>query len=433
MTDSSVLFALNFKTLTETIVLGSSLFNLYLSFRSYAKTERQSELPEKLKSIATLNVSQAEFTKNREYNIDKKMYGLITSVLDLIILLICIHFDYFSFVWNSLFLKHGGVYRPAFYFIVIEQLRSLLVEIPSTYYYNFVVENKHGFNKMTIHTFFTDKIKTLFLGLIFQFFLFGILVYCMEKYQDKFILFAWIGAIGLTSVYLLLYPTFIAPMFNKFEAFNQENEKEKKVHDELIQLCSQLNFPLGKLYKIDGSKRSDHSQAYFFGFLGKKQIVVFDTLIEKASVEEIVAIVGHELGHWHHRHNIQMIIFAFAHIGLILYLFSFIFNNAQLYTDFGFIQKSYFMGLNMFFLLYSPIGVIVEAIMCFNVRRNEYQADQFAVKLGRGTHLLSGLTQLFRDNKADMDPDEIVALFRHTHPNLIDRTNAINQQMNKTK
>lgn len=433
MTHSSDSLPFNIKCAAELIVFTSSLFDLYLNYRSYSKSKRQTSLPEKFKKIASLNIDQEEYEKTRLYTLDKLTFGLIKSVFETIVTCCLIRFDYFSILWNLLYNKYGGVYRPAFYFVLVEQCRTLLIDTPFSYYYNFVTEKNHGFNKMTLTTFVTDKVKVFILSMIFQIVFFGLMICCMEKYQEKFIMFAWTCAICMCAVYLFLYPNYIAPLFNKFEPLDENNPKEKLVNAELIKMCNELNFPLGKLYKIDGSKRSDHSQAYFFGFLGKKQIVVFDTLIEKVEVPEIVAIVGHELGHWYHQHNVHMIILSFSNIGLILYLFSFILNNDQIYKDFGFVNKSYFMGFNIFFLLYTPIGVIIEAFLCFVIRRNEYQADRFAVRLGKGQDLTNGLLKLFKDNKADLDPDEIYSLFKHTHPNLIDRTDAINQELKKLK
>jgi STE24 endopeptidase len=419
------------KYLTELLVLISGLFDIYLNYRSYTKTRRQLTMPDKFKAVETLQMDQTAFAKAREYNLDKEKFAIFKGILEIMVVLALLKFNYFSCVWNALYERFGGVYRPAFAFILAEQLRSLITEVPLSYYSNFVIEERHGFNKMTVTTFVTDKVKTFFISIIFQFIFFGAIVGCMERFREKFIVFAWVAAIAICCVYLLLFPTYIAPLFNKFEALNLEDPKEAAVHRELVALCDKLGFPLGKIYKIDGSKRSDHSQAYFFGFFGKKQIVIFDTLIAKASVDELVAVVGHELGHWYHRHNIQMIVLSFLNIGLILYVFSFMLENDQMYQDFGFKNKAYFMGLIMFFLLYSPLGILIHAIFCAVIRRNEYQADRFAVGLGKGADLLLGLGKLFKDNKAELDPDEMVALFRHTHPNLIDRTTAIKETMRK--
>jgi STE24 endopeptidase len=380
-----------------------------------------------------LEMTEEEYQKNRSYTIDKKVFEMLKSILELVILLLLIHFDYFSRLWNYLFLVIGGTYMPALIYVITDQLRSTVIETPLSYYFNFSIEHKHEFNKMTLNTFVSDKVKSLLIGLLCQIIFFGALIYFMEKYEEKFIITGWLCTMGLISTYMFIYPSYIAPLFNKFESLNKQSEKERQIHCELVNFCSQWNFPLDKIYKIDGSKRSDHSQAYFFGFIGKKQIVIFDTLIEKMSVEEIVAIVGHELGHWYHRHNFKMIGIAYAYIGFTLYLFSLILNNDQMYSDFGFLNKSHFMGLNVFCMLYSPIDVIYQTMLCVLVRWNEYQADRFSVGLGKGKELLSGLIKMFKDNKSELDPDAIVDMLKNTHPNLIDRTEAIRQSIKKNE
>lgn len=182
---------------------------------------------------------------------------------------------------------------------------------------------------------------------------------------------------------------------------------------------------------MDGSLWSDHSQAYFFGIFKKKKIVIYDTLIEKLSEKEIVAVLGHELGHWYYLHNMQMIGLSFLNTGFVLYLFSFMINNQWLYKDYGFTKINYFMGMNIFFLIYTPIAVVLKALLCYVSWKNEYQADFFAIKQGYGKYLGQGLMKLFKDNKANMDPDELYSLFHHTHPNLVERLGAINAEIRK--
>ena len=198
-------------------------------------------------------------------------------------------------------------------------------------------------------------------------------------------------------------------------------------------LCKKIEFPLTELYKIDGSKRSAHSQAFFFGFFNKKKIVVYDTLIEKASVKEIIAIVGHELGHWKHKHNVAMLIIQNLFIYLFMGLFSLFLNSDKFYYDFGFSNKYPFMGITIFTIFFSPISIICSALICAIVRRNEFQADRYSASLGMGEDLAKGLSALFKDNKADLDPDHLYALFNRTHPGLSERLAALDTEMTKRK
>ena len=427
----NLLSFLDFKSSSELLMLMSFFFDFYLTFRAYWKIQKTTQLPEKFKKYEMLKLNSSEFQKNREYNIEKKQFQIVKSMFDFLFNFSFVFFNLIGALWNSIYRKHPGVYSPAYRYMFIMTLFSTAIESAFSYYNNFVIEQKHGFNKMTVKLFLSDLVKSFILENVFQFLAFGAILHCLETYQENFILFAWFSLVFLLCVYIFMYPTYIAPMFNKFENLNEEDPKEKQLSDALVKMCNELNFPLGHIYKIDGKTRSDHSQAYFFGFFGKKQIVIYDTLIEKVSVDEIVAVVGHELGHWYHSHNIMTICVSFANIGFVFYLFSHIVNNDAMYTDFGLINKSYFIGLIIFLMLYSPLSIITNALTCFMIRTNEYQADRFAVRLGKGNDLISGLVKLFKDNKGDLDPDEFVALFRHTHPDFIDRVEAIQAEMKK--
>jgi STE24 endopeptidase len=422
---------LNYKFLSGSIVLASYFFESYLDLRQYKKTRSTTALPKHLADIPELRVEPEEYRKNRAYNIDKQSFHLFRSTCSLFITLGLLYVNYMANLWELFFFSTESLLWALVLYLLVESVRGVLIDTPFSYYANFGIEEKHGFNKMTLHTFVTDIGKSFVISFILEFVFFGILVYLMEKLQEKFIIYAWVIIMILALVVLVIYPTAIAPWFNKFEPLGTGSEKEKILREKVEVLCKELGFPLGEVFKMDGSKRSDHSQAYFFGVLGKKKIVIYDTLLEKLEVEEITAVLGHELGHWKHKHNVQMICVSFLNIGLMLYLFSFFLNNDKMYFDHGFGQKHYFMGLNLFMMIYGPLGILIRAAICWLSRRNEYQADRFAISLGKGKELASGLIKLFKDNKANMDPDELYSLFHHTHPNLGERLAAIKFEVSK--
>jgi len=422
---------LNYKFLNGSFALVSYLFETYLDLRQYKKTRTTTALPKHLAEISEIRVDPEEYKKNRAYNLDKQSFNLFRSTLTLFISLALLYMNYMAGLWELFFFGTDSLIWALVLYLLVEAIRGVLIETPLNYYSNFGIEENHGFNKMTLNTFISDIGKSFLISYVIELIMFGILVYLMERLQEKFIVYAWVLIMAFSLFILVIYPTVIAPWFNKFEPLGAGSEKEKVLREKLEIMCKELGFPLGEVFKMDGSKRSDHSQAYFFGVLGKKKIVVYDTLLEKLETEEILAVVGHELGHWKHKHNVQMITTAFLKIGFVLYLFSFFLNNDKMYFDHGFGQKHYFMGLNLFMMIYSPLEILTKAGICWLSRRNEYQADRFAVSLGRGKPLASGLIKLFKDNKANMDPDELYSLFHHTHPNLAERLAAIKFEISK--
>ena len=219
-------------------------------------------------------------------------------------LVFLIQVNFFSAVWNKSYEKTESIFLSLIALIIVESFVNLIHSTAFNYYRTFYLEESYGYNKTNLKTFVTDIIKQTLLSIVVS----GIFLYLisliMNYFEEKFIIYSVIFTIIFTIVLLVLYPTVFAPLFNKFENLDTNVEKEKQLKEKIEKLCTELNFPLTHLYKMDGSKRSSHSQAYFFGILHKKKIVVYDTLIEKLQLEEIVAVVCHELGHWYYYHNI---------------------------------------------------------------------------------------------------------------------------------
>ena len=423
---------INYKVIGNVILCMSHFFSTYLNLRQYFK-QNDRRMPKKLKDLKGYELSSDEFFKTKEYNAERMAFTIVKSSIELIITVFLIMVNYYPLVWESCFQYTDSMYLSIILFTIIETLRGTLLDIPFSYYHTFYLESKYEFNKTTHKTFIADKIKGVLLTLIIGNVFYCLITFIMEYFQEQFVVIAWVATTILTLVIVFLYPSVIAPLFNKFENLDQNNEKEKSIQTELEQLCKDIGFPLGKIYKMDGSKRSAHSQAYFFGLFGKKQIVIYDTLIEKTSVKEILAIVGHELGHWKHKHNVVMIVMQVSVIGIFLSTLSLMLENDKFYYDFGFSNKYYFIGLTMFSIFFVPLNIIIHAISCFITRLCEYQADRFSVHLNKGQELLDGLIHIYKDNKGDPDPDHLYALFNHTHPNLLQRAQAIQLELSKRK
>jgi STE24 endopeptidase len=222
---------------------------------------------------------------------------------------------------------------------------------------------------------------------------------------------------GFQMFFMMIFPTFIQPLFNKFTPL-PEGSLRKKIEA----LAKRLKFPLYKLFVVDGSKRSAHSNAYFFGFFNNKRIVIYDTLINTSTEEEVVAVLAHELGHWHFNHVLSNMIIVQVQLAAIFYLFSLLIKLPSLYVQFGFIHETpVFIGFLLFQFVYSPMDSIMTFLINSMTRSKEFQADAFAKKLGYTEQLKSGLIKLHTSNLANSNPDTLYSMYHHSHPPLMQR------------
>jgi len=223
---------------------------------------------------------------------------------------------------------------------------------------------------------------------------------------------------------ITIYPIAILPLFNKLSPL-----EEGKLKTDVEDLAKKLKFPLKELYVIDGSKRSAHSNAYFFGLPWKKHIVIYDTLIEKSENEEVVAVLAHELGHWSLGHTTKLFGISQAHFFYIFALFSVFVNNNSLYSDFGFTtQHPIIVGFLLFSDILGPLDNVIKLLMNILSRRFEFEADAFANGLGYNTELARSLIKLQIQNLSTMDADWMFASYHFSHPILSERLKALNWQ-----
>ncbi len=264
-----------------------------------------------------------------------------------------------------------------------------VLSMPTGLYHAFVLEEKFGFNKMTLRTYFTDTVTQQALAVVLGGPALAAILAIIQRTGDRFFYYVWVFSVVVQLFMITVYPIFILPLFNKLTPLEDGALKEG-----VEALAKRLNFPLTNLFVIDGSKRSAHSNAYFFGLPWKKHIVIYDTLIEKSETEEIVAVLGHELGHWSLSHTIKL--FALSqvrprrrfklpkrlladsfqfHLFYILILFSAFINNKSLYRSFGFVQEQpIFIGFVLFNEILAPMDIILTFTMNIISRKYEFEA-----------------------------------------------------------
>lgn len=289
-----------------------------------------------------------------------------------------------------------------------------VVEIPLSYYRIFVIEEQFGFNKMTPGMFFADLIKqALLMALMGAPLLFGIL-WLMEKMGENWWLYAWVAWITFNLLLLAVFPTWIAPLFNKFTPLEDASLKER-----IELLLKKCGFKSSGLFVMDGSRRSNHGNAYFTGFGKTKRIVFFDTLLSRLEPAEIEAVLAHELGHFKHRHVIKRIVVSFLMSLAFFWLLGYLMNQNWFYEGLGVAVESVpstAMALLLFFLVMPVFTFLFHPVSSIYSRKHEFEADAYAAQHASADDLIRALVKLYQDNAATLTPDPLHSTFYDSHP-----------------
>ncbi|UJR25318.1 hypothetical protein I4U23_006669 [Adineta vaga] len=454
-----------------------SLWEHYLSYRQYKNYKRHRTVPAELTDVMT----EEELSKARSYAIDKMRYNEIHSIFNEVETTILLLVGVLPWVWK----KSGNILASYDYknheilqsilFILMFMIYSTLSGIPWSYYYHFVLEEKHGFNKQTRIFFIKDTIKKLLVSTVLTLPIASLLIKIIQIGGDYFFIYAWLFITIMSLGIAFIYPNYIAPLFDRYDPL-----REGDLRSSIERLAEKLHFPLAKIYVVEGSARSAHSNAYFYGFFKAKRIVLYDTLIkgysltktkdddkekktddapEKVSVEEkttthrqttkdknnddeattkkkadkgcesdeVLAVLCHEFGHWSLNHNLINMSISFLNLFLVFAIFAALFKRTVLYKAFGFTkQQPILMGLLIIFqYVLSPYSELFSFALTVLSRRFEFQADDFAVKLNHGEPLGRALKKLEIDNMSYPFSDFLYAKYHYSHPTLLERLKTI--------
>ena len=295
--------------------------------------------------------------------------------------------------------------------IVSAMIVSSLIDIPFDYYKTFTVDEKFGFNKMTRSMFFSDMLKHSIVGVILGAPILFAALWLMQGAGAYWWFYLWVVWSAFNLLMLAVYPTFIAPFFNKFTPLKDESLKQR-----IEALLTKCGFKSQGLFVMDGSARSSHGNAYFTGFGASKRVVFFDTLLERLNPDEIEAVLAHELGHFRHHHVIKRIALMFFVSFVGLALLGWLMNQGWFYSGLGVTEASSYMAL-VLFLLVSPVFLfLLRPLMASYSRKNEFEADDYAAKHADAKHLVEALVKLYRDNASTLTPDPLHSAFYDSHP-----------------
>lgn len=403
------------------------LWEIYLAIRQFKKASKTKEIPGSLKNIMTKDT----YDKARRYSIDKIKFGFVKDTFSIMLTSVVIYKGYLADVWyfvEDMNLKiEGEVAASCMWLCLINTIQTVF-DLPLTIYYTFVLEENYGFNKQTATFFAWDRVKSYILGQVLMQPISAMVIVIIKYGGEYFFFWLWLAMGVITLLLMTIYPTVIAPLFDKYRPL-----EEGELRTQIEALAASLKFPLTKLYVVEGSKRSSHSNAYFYGFFNNKRIVLFDTLFANpqaggCSNEEILAVLSHEMGHWQYNHIGKNLLMIQVNLFLMFLAFSLIFKSPLIYQCIGFRAglQPVIVGLIVTIqIVMLPYNALISFCMTCLSRRFEFQADSFADNLGRGEALSSALVQLNKDNLGFPVYDNLFSSWHHSHPPLLERIAAL--------
>ncbi|MFC1846991.1 M48 family metallopeptidase [Chloroflexota bacterium] len=369
-----------------------------------------------------------EYRKSQLYIRTRTRFSLIVNSFALLLLLAFWFsggfnwFDQFVRSWDFTATVNGLLYIGLLFFAY------MLFTLPFSIYSIFVIEERFGFNRTTPGTFLLDQVKGLSLILLLGgSLLAGILA--LFQYAGSYAwLYCWAAVITFSLVMQYLAPTWIMPLFNKFTPMEKGELKEA-----ILKYAHSVNFPIKNVFVMDGSKRSSKSNAFFTGFGSNKRIALFDTLIDKHTTAEMVAILAHEIGHYKKKHILQGTVISILHTGIVFFLLSLFLGSPELYQAFYMEKESVYAGLLFFSLLYTPIELVLSIVMQMFSRKNEHEADHFAAETIDNPHnLIDALKKLSATNLSNLTPHPFYVFLNYSHPPLLQRIQAVQDVKNRS-
>lgn len=364
------------------------------------------------------------YQKSQAYLKTRTRFGWIVGGFDLLVLLLFWFGGGFAFLDEQV--RHLGwpmLWTGLIYIGALLGLKALLAA-PFSAYATFVIEQRFGFNQTTWGTYIKDRIKSVVLAVLLGAPLLAAVLAFFQYAGAHAWWLCWLATVIFMLLVQYIAPTWIMPWFNRFDPL-----QDGPLRDAIMDYARRIDFKLDDIFVMDGSRRSSKSNAFFTGFGRHRRIVLFDTLVLKHSVDELVAVLAHEMGHYKERHILKSLLIGILQAGVMFYILSFFITYKGLFDAFYVPQVSVYAGLVFFGMLYAPLdgltGLAVQAIS----RHHEYAADRFAVKTtGRGQALIMALKKLSVHNLSNLQPHPLYVFLNYSHPPLLQRIEAIEDQ-----
>ena len=368
------------------------------------------------KSLQLLDISKDDNDKSRQYNVEKLNLSMIKNIFYIAWIYIILLGGLFKYINITLFNYDIDSSYVDLITILITYIIVHISMIPFSFYSNFIIETKYGFNTSTKMLFFKDNLISLVLTLpIIS--LLSLVFFKLVTYQSYWWLLMSLALFAIIIISMFIYPTYISPIFNKFKKLQNENIK-----NEIKDLSERTNFSIENIYVMDSSKRSKHPNAYFTGFSSNRRIVFYDTLIDLLSPREIKAVLAHEIGHYKHKHIIKSLMMSACVLFASMFFISQLINNAN-YLEILNLPINSSSQLIALFFTYQIISFFTDPFFSSLSRKNEYEADIFASRQVEKEFLISSLTKLYKSNLSFLIPNKFYAIFYFTHPTVLERIN----------
>ncbi|MGL5001336.1 MAG: M48 family metallopeptidase [Casimicrobium sp.] len=362
----------------------------------------------------TETIALSDHQRAADYTAARGSFGSLESTFGLVVSIAMLFFG-LAWLWNVTAIFTDAVWLRELLLVVLMSAITGVLGLPFSYYSTFNIEERFGFNKTTKATFWIDLVKGTLLSAALLLPLLALVFWLMRAAGSLWWLYAWGIFIGFQLLMLAIYPTFIAPLFNKFTPLDKEDTKSA-----IEGLMKRTEFESKGLFVMDGSKRSAHGNAYFTGFGKAKRIVFFDTLLEKLNNNEIVAVLAHELGHFKRKHILKRIVLMAIMSLAFFAAVAWAMQQPWLYTSFGFAadtgKTAPGVALILFSLALPPLLFWLGPLSAAYSRKHEFEADAYAAQVSSKSDLIVALTKLYRDNANTLTPDPLYSAYHHSHP-----------------
>jgi STE24 endopeptidase len=405
------------QTILIIILIISAISYLFDQFLDYLNLKAQrKDIPDEIAAF----YEKEKYLKSMDYYKAQARFSFFTSALGFIASMLMLSLDGFGWIDHLLRPHFQNEIALALVFFGVIMLASDILTMPFQLYSTFVIEEKFGFNKTTPKTFITDKLKGYILGGTVGGGLLSFLIYLIHQLGPGF--WIWFGIVA--SLFILFvnmfYTSLILPLFNKLTPLPDGDLKSA-----IESFAHKINFPLDNIFVMDGSKRSKKANAFFSGIGKKKKIVLYDTLIDNHTIEELVAVLAHEVGHFKKKHIVWSYVFSVVQIFFMLFVLSLMIFNENLSIALGGTQQAIHLNLLAFGILFSPISGITGLLMSIHSRKNEFEADAYARENYNGNALSSALKKLSVDTLSNLYPHPVYVFFHYSHPPLLQRLSAL--------
>lgn len=372
-------------------------------------------------SLLTGIYDEEKYRKQQSYFQINTKFGWLTSSVNFVVIILMIVFGGFGWLDG---IVRGWVNNPiiiTLIFLGILYVANDLISMPFEIYDTFVIEEKFGFNKTTPKIFILDKVKGYLLTIIIGGGVVILIVWIYQLNPQYFWLIAWLCITVFSLFISMFYSELIVPIFNK-----QTPLEPGELRDAIEVFAKKVGFELKNIYVINGSKRSTKANAYFTGFGKKKRIVLYDTLIDDLTIDEIVAVLSHEIGHNKHKHTIKNIFINLPYTLIVFFLLGLILNSDVLAQALGGNHASFHLNILAFGVLYSPVSTMLGLLMNVLSRKFEYQADAFVKKYGMSEQLASALKKISSKSLSNLTPHPAFVFVNYSHPTLLQRIESLN-------